>query len=105
MESEPLVPEIFSVPLDSVAAMSRRGFILGTAGACGLSAGVGLARDQGDLPSDCVSMSYDLEYGRASLEMRADAIKKGQRGVICDDVLATGGTMRGCCDLVKNLGG
>jgi adenine phosphoribosyltransferase len=50
-------------------------------------------------------MSYDLEYGKASLEMHADAIKKGQRVVICDDVLATGGTMKACCDLVKKLGG
>ena len=50
-------------------------------------------------------MSYDLEYGQASLEMHADAIKKGQRVVICDDVLATGGTMKACCDLVKKLGG
>jgi adenine phosphoribosyltransferase len=50
-------------------------------------------------------MSYDLEYGKASLEMHADAIQKGQRVVICDDVLATGGTMKACCDLVKKLGG
>ena len=91
--------------VDTVIGAESRGFIFGTAVACCLSAGFGLARKQGKLPANCVSMSYDLEYGQASLEMHADAIKKGQRVVICDDVLATGGTMKACCDLVKKLGG
>ena len=50
-------------------------------------------------------MSYDLEYGKDTLEMHADCIKPGQRVLIVDDVLATGGTMKACCDLVKQLGG
>jgi len=91
--------------VDTVIGAESRGFIFGTAVACCLSAGFGLARKQGKLPANCVSMSYDLEYGQASLEMHADAIQKGQRVVICDDVLATGGTMKACCDLVKKLGG
>jgi adenine phosphoribosyltransferase len=91
--------------VDTVIGAESRGFIFGTAVACCLSAGFGLARKEGKLPANCVSMSYDLEYGKASLEMHADAIKKGQRVVICDDVLATGGTMKACCDLVKKLGG
>jgi len=91
--------------VDTVIGAESRGFIFGTAVACCLSAGFGLARKEGKLPANCVSISYDLEYGKASLEMHADAIKKGQRVVICDDVLATGGTMKACCDLVKKLGG
>jgi adenine phosphoribosyltransferase len=50
-------------------------------------------------------MSYDLEYGKDTLEMHADAIIRGQRVLIVDDVLATGGTMKACCDLVDSLGG
>jgi adenine phosphoribosyltransferase len=52
-----------------------------------------------------VSKTYDLEYGKDTLEMHADAIVKGQRVLIVDDVLATGGTMKACCDLVEGLGG
>ena len=91
--------------VDTVIGAESRGFIFGTAVACCLSAGFGLARKQGKLPANCVSMSYDLEYGQASLEMHADAIKKGQRVVICDDVLATGGTAKATVELVEQLGG
>src|SRR5215212_2489873 len=63
--------------VDLVIGAESRGFIFGTAVACCLSAGFGLARKQGKLPSDCVSMTYELAYGQASLEMHADAIKKG----------------------------
>jgi len=73
--------------------------------ACCLSAGFQLVRKPGKLPFKKVSMSYDLEYGSDSLEMHVDAIVKGQRVLIVDDVLATGGTMKACCDLVKHLGG
>jgi adenine phosphoribosyltransferase len=91
--------------VDTVIGAESRGFIFGTAVACCLSAGFGLARKEGKLPSDCVSMSYDLEYGKASLVMLADAFWSGLRVVFCDDVLATGGTLKACCDLVKKLGG
>src|SRR5204863_9184491 len=57
------------------------------------------------LPFKVVSMSYDLQYGTDTLEMHADAILPGQRVLIVDDVLATGGTMKACVDLVKQLGG
>src|SRR5437660_238398 len=70
-----------------------------------LSAGFSLVRKPGKLPHKKVSMSYDLEYGKDTLEMHADAIVAGQRVLIVDDVLATGGTMKACCDLVKQLGG
>src|SRR5205085_11972860 len=82
-----------------------RGFIFGTAVACCLSAGFGIVRKPGKLPHKKVSMSYDLEYGKDTLEMHADSIVAGQRVLIVDDVLATGGTMKACCDMVTSLGG
>jgi len=91
--------------VDLVVGAESRGFIFGTAVACCLSAGFGLVRKPGKLPHKRIAMSYDLEYGKDSLEMHADAIVRGQRVLIVDDVLATGGTMRACCDLVKQLGG
>src|SRR5439155_3892133 len=91
--------------IDLVIGAESRGFIFGTAVACCLSAGFGLVRKPGKLPHTKVSMSYDLEYGKDTLEMHADTIVKGQRVLIVDDVLATGGTMKACVDLVKQLGG
>ena len=91
--------------IDLVVGAESRGFIFGTAVACCLSAGFALVRKPGKLPFKKVSMSYDLEYGKDTLEMHADSIVAGQRVLIVDDVLATGGTMKACCDLVKQLGG
>jgi adenine phosphoribosyltransferase len=91
--------------IDLVVGAESRGFIFGTAVACFLSAGFALVRKPGKLPHKRISMSYDLEYGKDTLEMHADAIVKGQRILIVDDVLATGGTMKACCDLVDELGG
>jgi adenine phosphoribosyltransferase len=91
--------------IDLVVGAESRGFIFGTAVACCLSAGFALVRKPGKLPFKKVSMKYDLEYGSDTLEMHADAIVKGQRVLIVDDVLATGGTMKACCDLVKQLEG
>ena len=91
--------------IDMVVGAESRGFIFGTAVACCLSAGFVLVRKPGKLPHKKVSMSYDLEYGTDSLEMHADSIVAGQRVLIVDDVLATGGTMKACCDLVTQLGG
>src|SRR5215212_1120405 len=91
--------------IDLVVGAESRGFIFGTAVACCLSAGFALVRKPGKLPHKKVSKSYDLEYGKDTLEMHADAIVKGQRVLIVDDVLATGGTMQACCGLVEGLGG
>ena len=91
--------------IDLVVGAESRGFIFGTAVACCLSAGFVIVRKPGKLPSKRISKSYDLEYGTDTLEMHADAIVKGQRVLIVDDLLATGGTMKACCDLVKQLGG
>src|SRR3954447_1623962 len=91
--------------VDLVVGAESRGFIFGTAVACCLSAGFALVRKPGKLPHNKVSMKYDLEYGTDTLEMHADSIVAGQRVLIVDDVLATGGTMKACCDLVRQLGG
>ncbi len=91
--------------IDLVVGAESRGFIFGTAVACCLSAGFVLVRKPGKLPHKKVSKTYDLEYGKDTLEMHADAIVKGQRVLIVDDVLATGGTMVACCQLVEGLGG
>ncbi|HEX4123448.1 MAG TPA: adenine phosphoribosyltransferase [Tepidisphaeraceae bacterium] len=91
--------------IDLVVGAESRGFIFGTAVACCLSAGFVLVRKPGKLPSAKISKSYDLEYGKDSLEMHSDAIVKGQRVLLVDDLLATGGTMGACCELVEHLGG
>jgi len=91
--------------IDLVVGAESRGFIFGTAVACCLSAGFVLVRKPGKLPHHKVAMSYELEYGTDSLEMHADSIVAGQRVLVVDDVLATGGTMRASCDLVRKLGG
>src|SRR5881275_1539273 len=82
--------------IDLVVGAESRGFIFGTAVACCLSAGFVLVRKPGKLPHKKVAMHYELEYGKDSLEMHADAIVTGQRVVIVDDLLATGGTMQAC---------
>jgi adenine phosphoribosyltransferase len=91
--------------IDLVVGAESRGFIFGTAVACCLSAGFVLVRKPGKLPHKRVAMTYDLEYGTDTLEMHADAIVKGQRVLVVDDLLATGGTMKACCQLVEQLGG
>jgi adenine phosphoribosyltransferase len=91
--------------VDLVVGAESRGFIFGTAVACCLSAGFGLVRKPGKLPHKKVSMTYELEYGSDTLEMHADAVIEGQRVLIVDDLLATGGTMNACVDLVRKLGG
>src|SRR5438552_111524 len=83
--------------VDLVVGAESRGFIFGTAVACCLSAGFGLVRKPGKLPYKTVSQAYSLEYGQDSLHMHADSVVPGQRVVIVDDVLATGGTMKACC--------
>src|SRR5579862_2551750 len=75
--------------IDLVVGAESRGFIFGTAVACCLSAGFVLVRKPKKLPRKSVSVSYDLEYGQDTLEMHADAIVRGQRVLVVDDVLAT----------------
>jgi adenine phosphoribosyltransferase len=91
--------------IDLVVGIESRGFIFGSAVADRIGAGFSPVRKPGKLPSSTVRAIYDLEYGSDSLEMHADAVKHGQRVLIVDDLLATGGTARATTDLVKQLGG
>jgi adenine phosphoribosyltransferase len=91
--------------VDVVVGIESRGFILGAAVADRLNAGFVVVRKPGKLPADTIQVSYDLEYGSDVLEMHADAIESGQRVLIVDDLLATGGTARATIDLVKQTGG
>jgi adenine phosphoribosyltransferase len=91
--------------IDIVVGIESRGFILGATVADRIGAGFSPVRKPGKLPSTLVRATYDLEYGTDSLEIHDDAVKKGQRVLIVDDLLATGGTARAATDLVKGLGG
>jgi adenine phosphoribosyltransferase len=91
--------------VDCVIAAEARGFLLGPALALELGAGFVLARKPGKLPYETVSAEYLLEYGADQLELHSDAIGKGARVLVHDDLLATGGTAAALCDLVAQLGG
>jgi adenine phosphoribosyltransferase len=88
-----------------VVAIESRGFIFGAPIAYKLGAGFVLVRKLGKLPAETVSAEYDLEYGSNSVEMHRDAISPGDKVVIVDDLLATGGTTRATIELVEQLGG
>ena len=90
---------------DLILGAEARGFILGTALAYKLGCGFIAARRPGKLPWKTVSATYALEYGENALELHADAIAGGQRILVHDDVLATGGTAAAICDLAEQLGG
>lgn len=90
--------------VELVVGAESRGFIFGTAIAQALSAGFVPVRKPGKLPREVHGMDYDLEYGTDRLEIHADAISKGQKILLVDDVLATGGTMRAKCDLAEKIG-
>jgi len=94
-----------SVPVDVIAAMESRGFIFGAPLAYLLGAGFVPIRKLGKLPAETVSKSYSLEYGTNELEVHRDAIRPGQRVLLVDDVLATGGTIGTSIDIVRELGG
>ncbi len=91
--------------IDVVVGIESRGFILGAPVAERIGAGFVPVRKPGKLPAERVRATYDLEYGTDSLEMHRDAIEPGQRVLLVDDLLATGGTSRATVDLVKQLGG
>jgi adenine phosphoribosyltransferase len=91
--------------IDLVVGVESRGFIFGSVVADRIKAGFSPVRKPGKLPSKTMKASYSLEYGTDALEIHADAVHKGQRVLVVDDLLATGGTARATCDLVKQLGG
>jgi len=90
--------------IDAVAAAEARGFLFGTPLALALNVGFIPIRKPGKLPYKTVTQQYALEYGSDQVEMHSDAVKPGQRILLMDDVLATGGTMRACCDLIIQAG-
>jgi adenine phosphoribosyltransferase len=91
--------------VDLVLGVEARGFIFAPALAYALGAGFVPVRKPKKLPAACVRVSYDLEYGTDSLEMHADAVQPGQRVLIVDDLLATGGTAKAVASLVEQVGG
>lgn len=91
--------------IDKIVAIESRGFIFGSLLAQKLGAGLVPVRKAGKLPHATISETYQLEYGTDTLEIHKDAIAKGDRVVIHDDLLATGGTAKACCNLVERLGG
>lgn len=91
--------------VDKVVGIESRGFLFAAPLVERLGAGLVLARKKGKLPWETVSQTFDLEYGRATLELHTDSIAPGDRVLIVDDLLATGGTARATVDLVRRLGG
>jgi len=94
-----------NIQIDKVAVIESRGFLLGAPLANKLGCGLVLLRKPGKLPYTLFRQAYDLEYGSAALEMHIDAVKKGEKVLIVDDVLATGGTMEASLKLIKKAGG
>ena len=90
--------------VDKVAGIEARGFILGGAVAHQVSAGFVPIRKKGKLPHTTVSMSYALEYGTDIIEMHVDAIERGERVILVDDLIATGGTAEGAIKLLRQIG-
>lgn len=100
-----LLDMVGNYSIDKVIGMESRGFIFGPMLAERLNAGFVPVRKPGKLPAETLSESFELEYGTDTLEIHVDAIKKGDRVLIHDDVIATGGTAAAVCKLVEKLGG
>lgn len=100
-----LTATLDGIQVDAVAGPEARGFVLGSVLAYKLHAGFVPVRKPGKLPYETVSYSYDLEYGSDTIEIHKDAITPGQKVVVVDDLLATGGTALAACKLVEQLGG
>ena len=97
--------QLEGIDFDVIVGAESRGFIFGMPLAYNLHKGFVLVRKKGKLPRETVEMSYDLEYGKATVEMHKDSIKPGQKVVIVDDLIATGGTIEAIVKLVESLGG
>jgi adenine phosphoribosyltransferase len=100
-----LVERYRDAGVDAVVGIESRGFIFGTPLAYQLGVGFVPVRKPGKLPAETAAESYELEYGTNTIEIHVDAIEKGQKVLIVDDLLATGGTAQATCRLVKKLGG
>ncbi|SDB21015.1 adenine phosphoribosyltransferase [Pseudobutyrivibrio sp. YE44] len=93
------------VDFDIIAGAESRGFIFGAPLAYAMGKPFVLIRKKGKLPCETVEKSYDLEYGSATIEMHKDSVKPGQKVVVVDDLIATGGTIEAACQLIEELGG
>jgi len=100
-----LVERYADKDIDTVVGIESRGFLFGTPLAHQLGVGFVPVRKKGKLPYETVDISYDLEYGSATIEMHTDAVKKGEKILVVDDLLATGGTAGAACELVRKQGG
>ena len=102
---EQLLSLVGNQKIDKVVGVEARGFFFGNSLAQSLNAGFVPVRKPGKLPAVTISQTYDLEYGTDTLQIHKDAIKPGDRVLIHDDILATGGTAKAVCNLVERLGG
>lgn len=93
------------VQVDKVLGIDARGFLLAAPAAYALNRGIAIVRKKGKLPYQTIVTEHDLEYGRGTMEIHIDAVKKGEKILIIDDVLATGGTAEAAVKLVEKLGG
>ncbi len=105
MAIDQMQERLSKVDFDVLAGTESRGFIFGTPLAYNMNKPFVLIRKKGKLPAETVEQTYDLEYGTATIEMHKDSVKPGQKVVLVDDLIATGGTIEAAAKLVEKLGG
>ncbi len=105
MAIDAIQDKLKDLDFDVIAGTESRGFIFGMPVAYNLHKPFVLVRKKGKLPCETVEKTYDLEYGQATIEMHKDAVKPGQKVVIIDDLIATGGTVEAAAQLIEELGG
>ena len=105
MVAHAFVQRYMDMNLSAIACIDARGFLFGSIIAHELNLPLVLVRKKGKLPGKCLHQEYTLEYGTASVEMQADALEQGDRVVLIDDLIATGGTILAAMTLIKKLGG
>lgn len=91
--------------IDKIVGIDARGFLVAAPVAYKIKTGLAIVRKKGKLPSACIEQEYTLEYASNVIQMHQDAVKKGEKVVLIDDLLATGGTALAACDLIEKLGG
>ena len=102
--TETMAEQVSGQDIDMIVVLDARGFLFGAPVAYLLKKGVVPVRKKDKLPAETYQVEYALEYGTGSLEMHKDALEKGMRVAICDDLLATGGTAKAACELVEKAG-